>query len=170
MLVADDDRRIVDANAAACLFLRRARDGLCELGLDDFRAPDPSEMRMLDGTTVAVDLHASARWRPGHHLAIIVFPADRELNDRLARAAEPGGAPLTADEREVVTLLAFGYTCAETADRLRAAAPTVEAHLTGALVKLGARNRAHGIGLALQAGELAGQLTRAPRAPRPPPP
>ena len=40
MLIVDDERRYVDANPAACLFLRLPRDAICELRIDDVTPPE----------------------------------------------------------------------------------------------------------------------------------
>lgn len=40
MLLVDDDRRCVDANPAACLFLREPIEAIRKLTIDDLTAPD----------------------------------------------------------------------------------------------------------------------------------
>lgn len=40
MLIADDDRLFVDANAAARLFFRLPHEGICRLKIDDLTSPD----------------------------------------------------------------------------------------------------------------------------------
>ncbi|HVR33308.1 MAG TPA: response regulator transcription factor, partial [Acidimicrobiia bacterium] len=52
------------------------------------------------------------------------------------------GAPLTAREREVARLVASGATNREIAQTLFLSPKTVERHISNALRKLGARNRA----------------------------
>ena len=187
MLIADDERRYVDANAAACLFLRRPREEICELRIDDLTPPEgrtgidaewadflrgddsgagtytPWDMHMPDGTTVAVDLCATPHFRPGRHLAIIMFPAARELNERVRQAQPPAGDVLTTREREILTLVALGNTGVQIGAQLFLSPSTVQAHMVNTLIKLGARNRAHGIAIALQTGELA--LDDPPHAP-----
>lgn len=172
MLLVDDDRRCVDANAAACLFLRRPLDAIHKLTIDDLTAPDlpdgldtmwllllqgeaamedlPRDMRMPDGTTVAIYLSVVPRVGPGRHLAIIRFPAARAC---LAAAAPPGKA-LSEREREVLRLVALGSTGAQIAGQLSLSPATVQTHVVNALMKLGAKNRAHGIALALQTYQL----------------
>lgn len=54
----------------------------------------------------------------------------------------PTGAPLTAREREVARLVASGATNREIAQTLFLSPKTVERHISNALRKLGARNRA----------------------------
>lgn len=181
ILVADDERRLVDANAAACRFLRRSVDAVRTLKVDDLTAPDarpgldaiwsglmagtsaarttPWDLQMPDGTSIPVDLSATPNYRPGLHLAILLCPAARTLDERPEHATATPGSVLTKREREVLTLVALGNTGIEIADRLFLSPATVQTHVANALIKLGAKNRAHGIMLALQAGELDLGLT-----------
>jgi DNA-binding CsgD family transcriptional regulator len=179
MLIADDDRRYVDANAAACLFLRLPHDEICKLRIDDVTAPKlrpgldalwkgfvqgstsgevrqalPWEFHMPDGASVSVDLCSVAGFQPGRHLAIVVFPPEDALNIRLGRAPAPAGAVLTKREREILTLVALGKTGVQIAAELFVSPATVQTHMVNTLIKLGAKNRAHGIAIALQTGEL----------------
>jgi len=61
---------------------------------------------------------------------------------------------LTAREREVLTLLARGYTGEEVARQLSVSAETVRAHVRNSVTKLHARTRLHAVVLALQRGEI----------------
>ena len=62
---------------------------------------------------------------------------------------------LTAREREVLTLLARGYTGEEVARQLQVSAETVRAHVRNSVTKLHARTRLHAVVLALQRGEIS---------------
>lgn len=178
MLIADDERRYVDANAAACLFLRLPREEICKLRIDDLTAPElrpgmdaiwadflqgsysrggahtPWDLHMPDGTRVTVDLSSIPSFRPGRHLAIIMFPAAHDLNERVDHAMAPDSNVLTKREREVMTLVALGNTGAQIAGELFLSPATVQTHVVNALTKLRAKNRAHGIAIGLQTGEL----------------
>ena len=178
MLIADDERRYVDANAAACLFLRQPREEICKLRIDDLTPPEaragmdamwadflrgdysgpgmftPWELHMPDGTSVAVDLSSTPHFRPGRHLAIIMFPAAQEINERLRQAQAPASDVLTTREREILTLVALGNTGVQIGAQLFLSPSTVQTHMVNTLIKLGAKNRAHGITIALQTGEL----------------
>lgn len=195
MLVVDDERRYVGANAAACLFLRLTRAEVCKLRIDDLTSPrlrsgmdaiwsdflqgaaaaqaayTPWDLYMPDGTTVAVDLSGTPRFRPGHHLAVICFPAAEALNERLNQAQPPVPYVLTKREREILSLVAFGHTGVEIAAQLFLSPATVQTHMVNMLIRLGARNRAHGVAIALQTGELdlTGGLNE-PRVLHPQPP
>lgn len=61
---------------------------------------------------------------------------------------------LTAREREVLTLLARGYTGEEVARQLKVSAETVRAHVRNSVTKLHARTRLHAVIIALQRGEI----------------
>lgn len=176
MLVADDERRCVDANAAACQLLRRPVEAVRELRFDDVTAPDlrkglqatwprvvqgsrgtqtvPWNLHMPDGTSMSVDLYSVPHVRPGRHLAIILFPVARGQLAPLAERDPPAGKLLSKREREVLTLVALGNTGVEIARHLLLSPATVQSHVVNALVKLDAKNRAHGVALALQRNEL----------------
>jgi DNA-binding CsgD family transcriptional regulator len=62
---------------------------------------------------------------------------------------------LTAREREVLTLLARGYTGEEVARELQVSGETVRAHVRNSVMKLHARTRLHAVVLALQRGEIS---------------
>lgn len=61
---------------------------------------------------------------------------------------------LTRRERDILTLVALGNTSAEIAARLALSPATVQTHMIDALTILKAKNRAHGIAIALQSGEI----------------
>ena len=174
MLVADDRRRFVDANPAACLFLRVPRERVLELTLDELTPPEnrdvipslweellgngtqsgPYELLMPDGQRMEVTYCATANYQPGRHVAIFEiagFEAAAEAD--LAHAEEQH--PLSEREREVLARIAAGETSRAIADTLRISPTTVETHVRHCLAKLGAKNRPHAIALALQRGEIA---------------
>jgi two-component system NarL family response regulator len=62
---------------------------------------------------------------------------------------------LTAREREVLTLLARGYTGEEVARQLEVSGETVRAHVRNSVTKLHARTRLHAVVIALQRGEIS---------------
>lgn len=67
--------------------------------------------------------------------------------DCLIAAHEQRG-PLTRRELECLTWAARGKTTSEIAEQLHRSAETVEFHLSNAMVKLAARNRAHAVAIA----------------------
>ena len=71
---------------------------------------------------------------------------------------------LTFREREVLDLVANGYSAKEIGAQLKIAPRTVERHTENLRLKIGARNRAHMVTLAVLAGVL--RIGPAPPAPR----
>jgi DNA-binding CsgD family transcriptional regulator len=61
---------------------------------------------------------------------------------------------LTPREREVLTLLARGYTGEEVARELAVSGETVRAHVRNSVTKLHARTRLHAVVMALKRGEI----------------
>jgi DNA-binding CsgD family transcriptional regulator len=112
------------------------------------------DLRMPDGTGVAVDLVYTPHFEPGRHLTVIQFATGRSLDEPFGRWGPRAGAVLSPREREVLALVAAGRTGAEIAAGLFVSRATVETHVANALTKLGARNRAHAIAIALRDGEL----------------
>jgi DNA-binding NarL/FixJ family response regulator len=66
-----------------------------------------------------------------------------------------GPRGLTERERQVLTLLARGYTGDEVSRQLSVSADTVRAHVRNAVTKLHARNRLHAVVMALQRDEIS---------------
>lgn len=177
MLVCDDLRRIVDANVAACLFLRASREHVLTCRIDDLLAPParsglparwsellagrdalqlpepPGELALADGSQVAARL-SMATHSPGRHVVIVDFAPVRALVADAQNARSASRGVLTKREREVLTLVAAGKTGIAIAAQLLVAPTTVQAHVNNALLKLNARNRAHGVAVALRTGEL----------------
>lgn len=180
MVMADDARRYIAANQAACLLLRLPEDQIQRLSIDDLtplenRAQVEAlweaflrdgvqtgtfELLAPDGARLAVDYSATANIEPGRHLSILAFPpADRQVET--PKAADP--APLlTAREREILGMIAAGGGSSWIAFRLGVAQSTVETHVRNCLQKLGARNRPHAIALGLRRGEIALDLDATP--------
>jgi DNA-binding CsgD family transcriptional regulator len=172
MVIADDERRYVAANAAACLLLRLPETEVLELRIDDLT---PSEARpvmdelwaaflregtqrgtfqlqMPDGPRLAVEYSATAHVRPGRHLSILMFPPAGDAEPPPARS---GAVERLSDrERQVLNMVAMGMGSTGIASALSLSTHTVETHVRHALAKLGARNRAHAIALGLREGEI----------------
>jgi DNA-binding CsgD family transcriptional regulator len=163
MLLADDARRYVDVNEAACALLKVSREALLASDVDAFtpvalRGHVPAlwdrflsqgsmhgvyELSDGSGGLLRVTYIAIARVLPGRHLSCLLT----------GRQAGTSGA-LTARERDVVALAAQGLTSRAIAETLSVSRATVETHFRGAARRLGARNRTHAIALALTRGEI----------------
>jgi two-component system response regulator NreC len=77
-----------------------------------------------------------------------------ELGGRLARVQPAPSDHLTGREREVLGLLARGYTNAEAAAALQVSLRTVEAHRASLRLRLGAHSRAEMVDAAHRLGLL----------------
>jgi DNA-binding CsgD family transcriptional regulator len=174
MVIADDERRYVAANQAACLLLRLPEEEVLQLRIDDLTPAENRaqvgplwgtfirdgtqqgtfELLMPDGHRVEVEYSATASVAPGRHLSILMFPPGR--SDRIA-GSRPSSV-LSAREREVLALIAMGESSARIAATLHVSPSTVETHVRHCLEKLGARNRAHAIALGLRDGEISIEL------------
>jgi PAS domain S-box-containing protein len=177
MLVADDQRRYVDANRAACLLLRLPQEKVLELSIDALTPPELRQntvelweaflrdgsqsgtfaLLMPDGARVLVDYSATANVEPGRHLSVLSLPTREHAPDSIPVGA-PHSTGLSEREREVLTLVAMGERSAGIAFRLGISPATVEAHVRNCLAKLGAANRAHAVTLGLSRGEINMQL------------
>ena len=168
MLLLDDDRRYIAANDAAERLLGVGESRLRAMRADDFAQSANGD---LDAIWSAFRRRGSmtGRWRirtargeteveysattdvlPGRHLSIILAPAPAELEE----PSTNGHEPLTVREREVVRAIAEGHTTGQIAGLLYLSPATIETHVRKAMLRLGARNRAHLIALALQRGEI----------------
>jgi DNA-binding NarL/FixJ family response regulator len=105
---------------------------------------DPAELLRAIRTVVAGESLLS----PG---------ATRSLVEAFATTAKPTGAApaldvLTHREREVMRLVAVGLTNAEIAERLFVSPATTKTHVSRAMIKLGARDRAQLVVFAYETG------------------
>lgn len=173
MLIADDQRRYVDANRAACLLLRCPRAEVLRRSIDDLTPPESRadtpvlwdaflrggtqsgtfELLMPDGPRLRVDYSATANIEPGRHLSILLVATGEE--PELLPVADSESPLLTQRQREVLALIAMGESSAAIAGALVISQATVETHVRHCVAKLGAKNRAHAITLGLQHGEIA---------------
>ncbi len=176
MLLADDDRRYIDANSAALAALGKPREELVGSTIDDLTPPelrrglDSAWLRfkqsgsmtgvfrlVLPGGRMArFDYTAIANVAPHVHLSVVVSSR---------RPSQPPGAPqqpdpqdkrlpLSAREREILKRVSLGQDGPEIAKDLVVSPATVRTHIGNAIRKLGARSRAHAIAIALRAGTL----------------
>jgi len=172
MVVADDERRYVAVNTAACLLLRLPEEEVLGLRIEDLTPPENRplvedlwdafiragvqegrfELLMPDGGQLEVDYSATANVEAGRHLSVLMFPPAAQHH---GQAEQTAGGVLTEREREILTLVAMGRGTAGIAADLGVAASTVETHVRHFMDKLGARNRAHAIAIGIHAGEIS---------------
>jgi PAS domain S-box-containing protein len=168
VLVADDERRYVDANDAALRLLGVSRDELLGYRIDDLFVQDGAgsvdeiwdsflesggltglvRLRLPRGGEVEMRFGAVARVAPGRHLSIFLVEGEGHTSSEPDRV-------LTAREREVLGLAAEGNTTRQIAERLVVSPTTVDSHIRSAMERLNARNRVHAVALALARGEVA---------------
>jgi PAS domain S-box-containing protein len=171
MLIADGQRHYREANDAACRLLGAPRAWILRRRIDDFTPPElrdrvdemwkifiaegsqagEYELVLPDGTRRTVEYSATAHILPGMHLSILLplVPGAEGLDEL---TAEPGS--LTKRESEVIGLIALGANTEQIAERLSITQETARTHAKNAIKKLGARNRAHAVAVALTRGEL----------------
>lgn len=180
MLLADDQRRWVTGNAAACELLGIAPEAVPWHTMDDctplserprleqqwtqFLASGAAEGRyqlyVPDREPFPVEFGAVANVLPARHLALFIPPNDegiwaREGEWRPLTYAQARRAALTKREREIMTLAASGGQSGDIAKRLVVSPETINSHMQNAMSKLGAHTRAHAVAIALVTGQIA---------------
>src|SRR3954469_24272523 len=109
-----------------------------------------------------------------HGDALLSPGITRRLIDEFAARAEPASPDpglldeLTAREREVVALVALGLSNGDIAERLAVSPATAKTHVSRAMVKLHARDRAKLVVFAYEAGLVAARAASAPPGPAAP--
>jgi PAS domain S-box-containing protein len=166
MLIADDQRRWVTGNAAACELLGITPEEISWHTMDEFVPPSAREeldegweQFLASGAAEGwyrLDIPARGQVLPSRHLSV-VLPADSSpgsngygaLDWRPQPADGAGRLPLTDREREIMTLVAAGLHSADIAERLFVSPETIKSHVHNAMGKLGAHTRAHAVAIAL---------------------
>jgi DNA-binding CsgD family transcriptional regulator len=176
MVIVDNDRRHLEVNAAARLLTRMPLRELRRLRIDDFTAEDDlpglhtaweelfergslSDRYLVtfkDGSTLSLFYAAIANALPGQHLIVFVpadWPGD-ELEELRPRTESESPSRLSPRQVEVLRLVAVGANAPQIAHELSISEATVRTHVKNILERLGARNRAHAVALALGDGVL----------------
>jgi PAS domain S-box-containing protein len=164
MVLVDDGRRIVEANAAFVRMLGRRREALLGHHVWEFVSGGPiytpaewrdalaqghfagaATMLHADGTEIAVQWAAHTEVATGRRLVLFAALNTSRWGNHFRRHREhpPAGGKLSARELEVVRLVARGETGPEIAAELGIAHETVRTHVRNAMTKLDARSRAH---------------------------
>ncbi|MDX6677715.1 MAG: hypothetical protein QOE31_1767 [Solirubrobacteraceae bacterium] len=183
MLVTDDQRRWVTANAPARELLgltaldlpwhtmdefttaagRRQLEEQWQAFLTNGAAEGWYELSVADRGTVSVEFSAIAHVLPSRHLSVFIPPENGHSEqsggsaERPTWAAVPPGSGrtlLTAREREVMTLIAGGAQSGDMGTSMFLSPETINSHAHNAMVKLGARTRAHAVAIALVTGQI----------------
>lgn len=170
MALVDADRRHVEVNGAYLKLLGYKRDALIGRPISRLVAGGPqasaeewagamaqgrfdgeAELVCANGDVVNVAWGASAETVTGRRLVLFVAlnTSRRGRATRDPAPVDPAGWTLSRRQREVVGLVALGYTGREIADELHIAHDTVRTHLRNAMAAAGARSRAHLVAKAL---------------------
>jgi DNA-binding CsgD family transcriptional regulator len=175
MALIDNSRAHIEVNRPARLLLRLSLAQLRQLHLDDLTPPAELSTleaawnrlqrlgsvsglyrsRFADGSELLCVYAALANVLPGRHLAVFQpadWPEDELGKVDLHGADQPLPGPLSPREREVLTWVAGGYDLQQIAEELTIARNTVRTHVRNALRKLHARNRPHGVAVAMYLG------------------
>ena len=174
MVTVDNDRRYVAANRAARLLFRLSLAEMRRRQIYDFTPPEMQctleaawerlmstgsvageyMVQFADDSQLQITYCALANVLPSKHL--IVFAPAEWPEDELGMLEDgtlaPLEGPLSPREREVLTLIAAGADFQQIAHELTISPSTVRTHVQNAHRKLGARNRAHSIAIAMQRG------------------
>jgi PAS domain S-box-containing protein len=175
MVLVDDQRRQMDANGAYLKLLGVRRDALIGVPISRFVSGGPiasnrewaaalatvqftgeADMVRADGGVVAVQWGATTEVVTGRRLVLFVALSTSRWGGRFRRGEDPEAEQgiLSPREREVVGHVAHGHTAREIAEELHISHDTVRTHVRNAMVKLGARSRAHLISKSLGEGLL----------------
>jgi PAS domain S-box-containing protein len=173
MALVDQRRYHVDVNGAYLRLLGYPRDRLVGSPVWEFVRDGPAvedaewaaalaegrftgetELVTADGTVVAVQWGATVEHVTDRHLVLFVALSTSRWGARFRRepASEAPDVELSAREREIVRLVALGASGPEIADELMISHNTVRTHVRNAMVKTGARSRAHLVAKAIGDG------------------
>ncbi len=188
MLIADDQRRWVTGNLAACDLLGIAREEIPWRTMDDFTPPKERQkleekwaaflsaggaegwyqLYVPDRGSVPVEFSATANVLPARHLSVFIPAAGASDEQAGNLTRERAWAPvvkegdarlqLTDREREIMTLVASGLQSGDIAEFLFLSPETVKSHVQNALEKLGAHTRAHAVAIALVTGQISWEM------------
>jgi DNA-binding CsgD family transcriptional regulator len=183
MLIVDDERRYVAANAPARELLGISPDAVPWHRVDDFTPEDEREalaeqwdaflasgglegwlhLCRPTGDLLPVEFSVTANVMPGRHLSVVLPQADDVVEPpteaqsgawiRLV-APDDERQELTPREHDVMALVAAGLQGGDIATQLFVSPETVKSHVQNAMSKLGARTRAHAVAIALSSGQI----------------
>jgi len=175
MALVDAGRRHVDVNGAYLKLIGHRRDELlgrpiyelvvggplaspeewaAQLSAGDFAGH--AELICAGGSFVSVQWGAHPVVATGRQLVLLVALSTSKWGAHFRRTVEPdaGTNRLSRREREIVELVALGYSGPEIAAQLQIGHETVRTHIRNAMAKTGARSRAHLVAKALADGTI----------------
>ncbi len=161
VVVADDARRYVEANAAACSLLGRPRSAVVGARVGEVTGTPAAVVERRWERLMARGVVAGRFTPPGvagarevQYIAVAGVADGRHLLLWIPPPEPQGWQRLSQREREVVSLVAGGATGREVGEALSVSAATVETHIRNAMRRLGARNRTHLVTLAILRHEI----------------
>lgn len=176
MGLVDEQRRHVDVNGALLKLVGRRREEMIGRPIWDIVVGGPllspeqwatrlsggdfaghAQLKTVDGTSVSVQWAAHPVRATGHRLVLFVALSTSRWGTHFRRdvARDGTATALSRREREIVDLVALGYSGREIAAQLHIAHETVRTHIRNAMAKTGARSRAHLVAKALAEGVIA---------------
>jgi PAS domain S-box-containing protein len=178
MVLADERRRVVDLNRAFAKMVHRRPSDIVGEHLYAFVAEGTkrsdeewhalimrdeyfgdAEVAQPDGSTLKVHFAAHPEIVTGRKLILFVTLNTHRAGPHFRRQVDPESdtCALSARELEIVRLVALGETGPEIAEHLHISHNTVRTHIHNAMVKTGARSRAHLVAKAMGAGLVLNQ-------------
>jgi PAS domain S-box-containing protein len=170
MVVADQTRRLLDANPMACEVIGASREAILGRRIDDFTAVEGGfdvdrlwqhfleegrvngtfPVKRTDGKVRPVVYVATANVVPGLHMAVFA----KGMNGAEQGPARPPSraSRLTPRETEILQLIADGMTDREIAARLVLSPATARTHARNLIGKLGAHTRAQAVAIGIRRG------------------
>ncbi len=168
LALIDEHRRFVDLNTPAELLLGRRRQGLIgESALTSMTSADREQsvehwrallqaghyagthtLVRADGTEVSASVNVVLSLIRGRRLAVCLATPVYDPPSRQLDAARRVKRPLTARERQVISLIAIGRETPAIAATLHLAPATVRAHVRNAMTKLDVSTRAQLVAVA----------------------
>jgi PAS domain S-box-containing protein len=173
MALFDEQRRHVDVNGPYLKLIGYARETLvgrpiselvdggplmsaeewaAALAAGDFTGE--AKLTCADGSTAVVQWGAHAVLATGRRLVLVVALSTSRWGSRFRRHVthEAGPGRLSGRERQIVELVALGHSGPEIALELQISHETVRTHVRNAMIKIGARSRAHLVAKSLAEG------------------
>jgi DNA-binding NarL/FixJ family response regulator len=156
LLDAEQDIAVVGEAREGREALALARSARPDFELDEyvFEALRSGASGFLVKDTEPVDLIAAVRLVAGGEALLSPSVTRRVIEEYASRAKEPPASPELGEltEREVMALVAVGLSNEEVAARLVVSPATAKTHVSRAMVKLSARDRAQLVVLAYESG------------------
>lgn len=173
MVLVDERRQLMDVNRAFSKLVHRRRGDVLGRPLYTFVRPGTelsdrqwaelleqeetvgdAELLLPDGSTVKVHWAAHPERLTGRRYALVVALHSHRAGRHFRREINPDEEPgeLSDREFEIVRLVAMGHSGPEIAEELHISHNTVRTHIHNAMIKTGARSRAHLVAKALGQG------------------